>query len=159
MGATHLSLFLQDSRVLMAFRWGLDNPDQFSCSSRRHFVICVQYKYDQRYDGADWHAHNQHSGLLKPNIWFREQGWWINEKITAAFVISHLMLREGIFLSVVNYCHRVTAPFSLKWQRMRWRGRGVRKLTWLWECDPIMYLMHMWTCLTLFYLISEVVTT
>lgn len=29
-------------------------------------------------------------------------------------MISHLMLREGIFLSVVNYCHMAMAPFPLK---------------------------------------------
>jgi len=41
----------------------------------------------------------------------REREERINETITAAFVISHLMLREGIFLSVVNYCHMATPPF------------------------------------------------
>lgn len=29
-------------------------------------------------------------------------------------MISHLMLREGVFLSVVNYCHMAVAPFPLK---------------------------------------------
>lgn len=67
------------------------------------------------------------------------------------------MLREGIFLSVVNYCHMATAPFSLKMTenggRVRMEGgRGVRKLTPLWECDLVMYLMYKGTCLTLLWM-------
>lgn len=44
-------------------------------------------------------------------------------------MISHLMLREGIFLSVVNYCHMAQPPFSLKMTRVRrdggWEGMKI----------------------------------
>lgn len=58
-------------------------------------------------------------------------------------MISHLMLGERIFLSVVNYCHTAAAPFLPE-------NDGERKLTRLQECDLVMYLMHKRTCLTVF---------
>lgn len=46
------------------------------------------------------------------------------------------MLGEGIFLSVVNYCHMATAPSSLKWQRMEVGGRGtkINSTPGVWSC-------------------------
>lgn len=54
-------------------------------------------------------------------------------------------------MSVVNYCHMATAPFSLKMTENggRVRTAGVQKLTRLQECDLVMCLTYGGTCLTL----------